>query len=403
MKNQEKKFKYDRWLLYPYLFLSVIGILMVYSASANITQSSVSSMSPLNYLIRQSGYFLIGLFLVYLFAHLRFDFLRQGKVTNSFFLIVVMMLIFLLFHGKAVNGASAWISLGPINIQPSEFAKLAITLYLARILAKREEKMKPSWRNLAPYFKSIFGPLCLVGLVCIIVFFQPDTGGFLSLALITIMIVAISGIPWVIGVSTVVFLFLLAGGAIYGILDLYNKHILSKLPYQILRVIAFADPWKNSSSSGVQLTNSYFAINNGGWFGVGIGNSIQKHGYLPEQNTDFILSIVAEELGIMTVILILIAIFMIIVRAMILAIRSRNNYYSMISIGVATTFFIQTVFNVGGVTGLLPITGVTLPFISYGGSSVMLLSIELGLLFHISNLDRIRRIEAKVAIDDKKN
>jgi cell division protein FtsW len=400
MENKKKKFKYDLWLLIPYLFLSLMGILMVYSSSANITKSSIPSMSPTSYLVRQSGFFLVGLFLIFFFSRLKFNFIRNGIITNGAFWLVLAMLVYVLFFGKSVNGAAAWISLGPINLQPSEFAKLSVILYLSRMLAKREKKNQPNWHNLKPYFKSIFGPLCLVGLVFFLVFFQPDTGGALSIGLITIMVVAISGIPWIIGVLTVLVLFLAGAGSIFLVMDLYNKNALKGIPYQLVRVIAFADPWKNSGDSGIQLTNSYFAINNGGWFGVGIGNSIQKHGYLPEQNTDFILSIVCEELGALTVILILIAIFAIITRAVILAIRSRSNYYAMICVGIATTFFIQTVFNVGGVSGLLPITGVPLPFISYGGSSVFLLSIELGILFHISNLDRIRRIEAKIKIND---
>lgn len=396
MENKERKFKYDPWLLIPYFFLSLMGILMVYSSSANITKSSIPSMSPTSYLIRQTGFFLVGLFLIFFFSRLKFSFIQKGIITNGFFWVVVGMLLYVRFFGKSVNGAAAWISLGPLNIQPSEFAKISVILYLARMLTKREKANQPSWRNLKPYFKSIFGPLCLVGLVFSLVVIQPDTGGALSIGLITVMVVAISGIPWIIGVTTVVGLFFSGAGFISWIMDLYNKNALKGMPYQLVRVIAFADPWKNSGTSGIQLTNSYFAINNGGWFGVGIGNSIQKHGYLPEQNTDFILSIVSEELGAITVILILIAIFAIITRAVVLAIRSRSNYNAMLCIGIATTFFIQTVFNVGGVSGLLPITGVPLPFISYGGSSIFILSMELGILFHISNLDRIRRIEANI-------
>ena len=401
MEDKHKKIKYDPWLMIPYLFLSVIGILMVYSASANITQSGMASMSATHYLYRQLGFFGAGFLLIIFFSLLKFSVLKNRYITNLFLVFVILMLFFLLFKGKAINGAAAWISVGPLNLQPSEFAKLAITLYLARILSMREKNLNPTWKGLKDYFKSIFAPLILVAIVCFFVFFQPDTGGFMSLSLITIMIVAISGIPWYIGVSTVLVLSFSGAAIIYKIMDLYNKGALKGAPYQLVRVIAFADPWRNSDASGVQLTNSYFAINNGGWFGVGIGNSIQKHGFLPEQNTDFILSIVSEELGAITVILILIAIFMIVIRAVVLAIRCRNNYNSMLCIGIATTFFAQTVFNVGGVSGLLPITGVTLPFISYGGSSVLLLSIELGILFHVSNQDRLRRIEGKSI--DKKN
>lgn len=396
MKKNESKFRYDPWIFYPYLFLSLLGILMVYSASSNVTLNGTNPASPTAYLIRQTGYFLVGLFLIFIFAHLRFSFLRQGRITNGFILIVVALLIFVIIQGiifpqRVINGASAWIKVGPVNLQPSEFAKVAIILYLARMLAKREEKL--TWKTMG---RSIMGPVLFSSLVMALVLIQPDNGGFLVLFLITVMVVSISGIPWFIGAGAVILIVAFLAGIISFIAHLYSIGALNHLPYQVLRVIAFVDPWKNSGSVGIQLTNSYFAINNGGWLGVGIGNSIQKHGYLPEANTDFILAIIAEEMGIVTVILILLAIFTIITRAVILAIRSKNNYYAMICIGVATTFFTQTVFNVGGVTGLLPITGVTLPFISYGGSSIFLLSIELGLLFHISNEDHQRRIEAKI-------
>lgn len=400
MKEKRKKFKYDPWIFYPYLFLSLLGILMVYSASANVTLDDKYAASPIDYLIRQTGYFLVGLFLIFIFAHLKFSFLKQGRVTNSYILLVVILLLFLIiqkviYPQRVINGASAWIKMGPINLQPSEFAKLGIILYLARMLAKREKKL--TWKTMK---KSIMGPLLFSFFIMSLVLLQPDTGGALSLFLITLMVVSISGIPWYIGAGSVILIVTVLSGIISFIAHLYTKGALGKIPYQVLRVIAFVDPWKNSGSAGIQLTNSYFAINNGGWLGVGIGNSIQKHGYLPEANTDFILAIIAEEMGVVTVILILIAIFMIITRAVILGIRSKNNYYAMLCIGVATTFFTQTVFNVGGVAGLLPITGVTLPFISYGGSSILLLSMELGLLFHISNEDHQRRIEAKIISND---
>ena len=164
------------------------------------------------------------------------------------------------------------------------------------------------------------------------------------------------------------------------------------------RLVGFAHPFELSKGAGNQLVNSYYALGNGGIFGVGLGNSIQKKGYLPEANTDFIMSVVAEELGLIMVIIIISVLFVIIFRAIILGTKSNRMYDTLICYGIATYLVVQTFFNVGGITGLIPITGVTFPFISYGGSSMIVLSATIGVLLNISaSQKRSQRIEQREA------
>jgi cell division protein FtsW len=161
--------------------------------------------------------------------------------------------------------------------------------------------------------------------------------------------------------------------------------------YQLDRFRSFLHPFQLEQHGGAQLVNSYYAINNGGWFGRGLGNSIQKLGYLPEPYTDFILSITAEELGIVGATLILILLGILIVRSLLIGMRSRNTYHMLVCYGVSAILFVQTFINVGGLLGLIPITGVTLPFISYGGSSIIILSICMGLVLNISATEKRKR------------
>jgi cell division protein FtsW len=164
-----------------------------------------------------------------------------------------------------------------------------------------------------------------------------------------------------------------------------------KQSYQIKRLLAFFHPFKLENSVGRQLVNSYYAISNGGWFGVGIGNSIQKKGYLPEPYTDFIMSVITEELGIIGAIVVLGILFFLIGRIVLVGIRAQSAYRSLVCYGIGAWLFVQTLFNVGAMSGLLPITGVTLPFISYGGSSMLMLSAAIGLAMNVSCVEQVER------------
>lgn len=390
---KEKLRRLDPWILIPYLLLVVIGIIMVYSASSG--ELIASNLSPTMYLKRQAIFAVVGLIgaaLTYIFpAHFWYS---KGTVMiaviSTLGLLLLLRLISHFNPSAAQNGAVGWINVGPFNIQPVEIAKLTLVLYFAYILGRREKKLI----NKRP--GQVFAaPLALTAVFIFLTLIQPDLGGALILAFITVVLIGASGVAWwftVVGGAGILALF----GVLVNIIGHLNKSsfflkISGLKLYQLDRFRSFLHPFQLEQHGGAQLVNSYYAINNGGWFGRGLGNSIQKLGYLPEPYTDFILSITAEELGVVGATLILILLGFLIVRSLLIGMRSHNTYHMLVCYGVSAILFVQTLINVGGLLGLIPITGVTLPFISYGGSSIIILSICMGLVLNISATEKRKR------------
>ncbi|MBS5222547.1 MAG: FtsW/RodA/SpoVE family cell cycle protein [Lactobacillus gasseri] len=389
-----QKLRYlDYSILIPYLILSTIGVIMVYSASSDILL--VNGFSPSVYMKRQIIYF-VAAFLFFgipCFA-LKLKIFKNRKFVMSYLGISFLMLFFLIVlkvisHGKAaINGAVGWINLGFINIQPVEVAKLSLVLYLAFVLSRRDGKFVPGqiWHNL-------FGPTVISFMMIGLVILEPDFGGSAILFMIVFVMYSVSGIPtklavyWLIGLFVGIVLLML-------VLLVWTPGFI-KDSYQFQRLLAFVHPFKLEKTGGAQLVNSYYAIHNGGLFGVGLGNSMQKRGYLPEPYTDFILSIIAEELGVIGAIVIITLLFFLMWRIMEVGIHANSQFNALVCFGVVTMIFTETLFNVGAVLGLLPITGVTLPFISYGGSSMIVLTAALGLVLNISAAEKKAMIESR--------
>ncbi|MBT9673045.1 cell division protein FtsW [Secundilactobacillus kimchicus] len=375
----------DYYILIPYLLLCAIGIIMVFSASSNV--AAQNGTTPISYLIRQALFVVIGFGITYFMTSINITILKSPVVMGLGYLGVMVLLFGLLFFGQTVNGAAGWIRIGPINIQPAEIAKFILIIINAFFITRsnRETRLLNGewWRTMRQ-------PLIMSALIILLVFFQPDMGGATIIAAICFMMWLASGIPWRrsfrILVVTVAFIVCI----LFPIAVKLSESGAIK-SYKLARVLAFVDPFGHASSAGAQLVNSYYALSNGGLFGVGLGNSIQKRGYLPEPNTDFIMAIVGEELGLVGIVVILILLAIIIGRAVQLGIRSTNGYYALLCYGIATYFTVQAVINVGGVAGVLPITGVTFPFISYGGSSMFSLTLALGTLLNISTRERKER------------
>lgn len=366
---------------------------MVYSASSDILL--VNGFSPSVYMKRQIIYF-VAAFLFFgipCFA-LKLKIFKNRKFVMSYLSISFLMLFFLIVlkvisHGKAaINGAVGWINLGFINIQPVEVAKLSLVLYLAFVLSRRDGKFVPGqiWHNL-------FGPTVISFMMIGLVILEPDFGGSAILFMIVFVMYSVSGIPtklavyWLIGLFVGIVLLML-------VLLVWTPGFI-KDSYQFQRLLAFVHPFKLEKTGGAQLVNSYYAIHNGGLFGVGLGNSMQKRGYLPEPYTDFILSITAEELGVIGAIVIISLLFFLMWRIMEVGIHADSQFNALVCFGVVTMIFTETLFNVGAVLGLLPITGVTLPFISYGGSSMIVLTAALGLVLNISAAEKKAMIESR--------
>jgi cell division protein FtsW len=380
-RNIRRKLPYlDYYIIIPTLLLIAIGIVMVYSASSDIL--AVNHLDPTTYLRRQIFWAIGGLFIMLICMFGNMDFLRNAKVMLWIIGITLVLLFYLVILQKvhpaaAVNGAVAWINLGPINIQPTEIAKVTIILYLAFIFDKRGPNLVKG-----QIIHNLMGPVALVGFITLLVLLQPDTGGASILALIVSIMIFSAGIPIGWGLSFVVGIASLIPLAI----SFLKKFPISFLEhsYQYQRILSFLYPFQRERTGGSQLVNSYIAINNGGWLGRGIGNSIQKKGYLPVPYTDFILAVLSEELGVIGVICVLGLLFFLICRIIFVGIHAHTTYRSLICYGTAAMMLVQASFNIAGVIGFLPITGVTLPFISYGGSSIITLSIAIGLVLSIS-------------------
>lgn len=363
----------DYYLLVPYLLLCATGIVMVYSSSAAIEMQNGGT--PQGYLIKQSIYVILGILTVTFFANCSLKFFRRPKFLGYSTLLMLGLLLFVLILGRAVNGAKGWISLGVISIQPAEFCKLYLILYMADRMARARQHGVHFLET-----KAAVGPLLIYCAVIGLILIQPDTGGAAINATIVLVMLMACDLRWGFSVSLIV------GVPILGYFLLEQAVINGWFHggYQAQRFIAFMNPFGNANGSGSQLVNSYYAISNGGIFGVGLGNSVQKMGYLPEPNTDFIMAITSEELGLVGVSIILILLLILICRMIQLGVRSDSLYQTLICYGAATFFSIETLFNIGGVLGLLPITGVTFPFISYGGSSMLVLSATVGIIMNIS-------------------
>lgn len=366
-----KNFHYwDYYLMVPYLVLCMIGIVMVYSASSAIQMQNGGT--PTSYLIKQTIYVIMGICCLLFGANYPLKHYRTPRFLRDSTLAMIGMLLFVLVLSHAVNGAKGWINLGVINIQPVEICKIYFILYLsdrmARVRARNDH-----------FISSGGGPWLVVALCLLLIVLQPDIGGMAINVMIVAVLFLACDFRWSFGISILLIIPIMC-------YLLVEKAVESGLihGYRMARFVAFLNPFGNASGSGSQLVNSYYAISNGGVFGSGLGNSVQKMGYLPEPNTDFIMSITSEELGLVGVSVILILLMIIICRMIQIGVRSNSMYEMLLCYGSATFILIEAFFNIGGVLGLLPITGVTFPFISYGGSSMLILSFTVGIIMNIS-------------------
>lgn len=373
-----KKFKLlDKWIVIPFIALILFSVLMVYSASSYSAMKDYGT--PNYYLRKQSFNVLFSLFLatfVYIFP---FKALKNKKMIILGTLVIFGLLIAVFFFDPNL-GAKRWIPLGFINIQPSEFAKLFVIWYLAYIFSRNQRGLNYN------FWVTVFRPVILVTVIAFLIFIQPDTGTAIILGLMVLMIVSSSGAPMKYG-----FLFItgtiLLGSLLVFIVYQFGEHI-PKLAYRYDRFLGLWDPFQYQESHGHQLVNSFYALNRGGLFGVGIGNSIQKTGYLPFPFTDFIIAIVGEELGLLGIFGVLTSLGTIVGRSFYLGSKSKDSFSGLIFIGVASMLLLQSLVNLAGITGLIPISGVTFPFLSYGGSSIMALSIGVGLIANASAVEK---------------
>lgn len=368
----------DKWIAIPFVSLMLFSIIMVYSASSYSAMESHGN--PNYYLVRQTAYVAVSLIIaavVYIFP---FRVLKNQRIISFATLFMLFLLILVLFMPETL-GASRWIPLPGFNVQPAEFAKVFVIWYLAYIFSKKQKGLQTNFKQ------TVIKPGVLVGLITILVLVQPDTGTAIVIALIIIMMLSASGAPLRVGLGI-----FLIGSMIVGLVIIFIYKFGEHIPflgYRYDRFLGWFDPFGYYETEGHQLVNSYYALNRGGLFGVGIGNSVQKTGYLPFPYTDFIMAIVGEEVGLFGVSLVLGAFALIIGRSFYIASQSKNSFHSLICVGVGSMLLVQSLINMGGITGILPITGITFPFLSYGGSSIMTVAISVALVANASTLERL--------------
>ena len=403
----EKRHLLNYSILIPYLILSIIGLIVVYSTtSALAIQSGVSSIR----MVRTQGlFFILSLLTIALIYKFSLNFLRNKKVLAFVIFIEVILLILSRFITDTVNGAHGWLTIpGGFSIQPAEYLKVILVWYLALIFSKRQDEIRDydyqalthnEWipRNLNDWR---WLTLILIGIVVI----MPDLGNATILALTVLIMITASGVGYrwftsllglVVGVSSIVL------GSIW----IIGVDRVAKTPvfgYVAKRFSAFFNPFNDLSGAGHQLANSYYAMSNGGWFGLGLGNSIEKQGYLPEAHTDFVFAIVIEELGFVGASLILALLFFLILRIILVGIRAKNPFNSMMAIGIGGMILVQTFINIGGISGLIPSTGVTFPFLSQGGNSLWVLSVAIAFVLNIDASEKRAKMEQEGMVFEEK-
>ena len=355
--------KIDYKLLLSVIIICLFGILMIYSSSS--IWSEFKYNDSFRYLKLQSIFFIIGLFIMNFVSKIDYHF--YYKKSNIILLCCFILLILVLIPGlgQVRNGSRSWFGFGGLGIQPSEFMKLGLIIFTSKYLVNNIKDV----RNIK---KGVLPILAITFIAFILIMLEPDLGSG------AILLVTIIGLLFISGVNLSFFIKI----GIIGLLGLFGLIIVA--PYRIKRITAFLNPWDDPLGTGFQSIQSMYAIGPGGLFGMGLFNSIQKHFYLPEPQTDFIFSIICEEFGIVGILIVSCLFIFIIYRIIKVALSCNDLFPKFLSFGIAFQLSFQIILNLGVVTALFPVTGVTLPFLSYGGSSLIITMISIGIVLNIS-------------------
>lgn len=384
----DKKHLLDYSIFIPYMILSVLGLIVVYSTtSASLVQLGANTFKSV---ISQGAFWVVSLLVILLVYKMKLDVLRNGKLIAGALGIEILLLLIARVFGIETNGARGWLYIGSFSMQPAEYLKVLVVWFLAYDFARKEDKIeKEDYQALIKHQllpRKLNDWRLVLAILIGIVMIMPDLGNATILVLTSLIMVSISGVGYrwfgvlLTAITTLSACFL-------GLIWLIGVDTMSKVPvfgYVAKRFSAFFNPFTDLAGSGHQLANSYYAMSNGGWFGMGLGNSIEKRGYLPEAQTDFVFSIVIEEFGFIGASLILALLFFLILRIILVGIRAKNPFNAMMAIGIGGMMLVQTFINIGGISGLIPSTGVTFPFLSQGGNSLLILSVGIAFVLNIS-------------------
>lgn len=352
----------NRLLLLEILVLVAVGLVMI--ASSSVYWAELKYNNPWHFVQRQALFAILGLIAMNLTSHLDLNRLRAYNKPILALCFIALVLVLVPGLGVQRNGSRSWFGVGSFLVQPSEFFKLALIVTVSDHLAGRE--------RVKSLRKDLWVPLVLTGAGFALILLQPDFGSGLVMVCSIVVIVLASGAP----MRYFVRLALLGGVGLSG--------LILAAPYRLARITSFLDPWQDPLGSGFQIIQSLFAIAPGGLLGAGLTRSMQKHFYLPEPQTDFIFAITAEELGWIGSMLVILVYLLIIGEGVRIAKQARDPFLCYVAVGIISLFAIQVMINLGVVVGLFPVTGITLPLMSYGGSSLVMIMASLGILMSIA-------------------
>lgn len=345
------------------LILICIGVVMIYSASSVWAQDRYKD--GIFFLKRHLAFILIGAALSFLVMSFDYRALRKYAKPLLFFALILLILVLIPGLGREVGGARRWFRFGIFSFQPSEFANLAMLIYIADFISRKKAQMKDLWSGFLP-------PLMVLGFTVVLILAQPDLGSSLALGMIVFMLIFTSGAD----------VRHLGGVILLAIPVLYV--LIFSVPYRRMRITAFLNPWADPKGSGFQLIQSNIALGSGGLFGTGLGHSNQKLFYLPAAHTDFIFSIIGEELGLVGTLSICFLFIGFILQGFKVVKNSGDTFGHFLSLGIVSMIALKAVINMGVSSGIFPTKGLPLPFISYGGSSLIFDMIGVGLLLNVA-------------------
>ncbi len=358
MKN-----KMDYKLFFTVLVIATFGIVMIYSASS--IWAEYKFQDPFKFVKAQGMFFIIGIFVMRFLSKVDYHLYFEKSNLILFICFLLLLLVLIPGIGTIRNGSRSWFGLGGFGIQPSEFAKIGLIIYVAKYLSNNRKNMQDIKSGVLPILSVILVFFALIML-------EPDFGTAMVIVLTLVVMIFTSGVQ--------ISFFVRIG--LVGLLGIVVLVIIA--PYRMARIVSFLNPWTDPLGSGFQIIQSLYAIGPGGLLGQGFMHSRQKHFYLPEPQTDFIFSIISEEFGFLGVLIVTSLFFFLFYRALSISFKQNDLFGKYLAFGLSFGIIIQALLNLMVVVGIIPVTGVTLPFLSYGGSSLLVSMASIGIILNIS-------------------
>ena len=355
--------KSDKVLFLAIVLLSLFGLLMIYSSSS--IWAEYKFHDSFHYVKYQSVFFVIGLFLMYIVSHIHYSFYYKWSNVILIGSLILLVLVLIPGIGSVRNGSRSWFGIGSFGIQPSEAAKISLIIFTSKYLSLSSDYIKN-------FFKGVFPILFVTMIFFGLIMLQPDLGTGL------ILFISIVAILFIAGVDIKLFI----GGGLFGIIGVIVLIIIA--PYRLNRIVSFINPWKDPLGTGFQMIQSLYAIGPGGLLGTGFLKSVQKHFYLPEPQTDFIFAVIAEEFGVIGAFVVVLLFSILLYRGINISSKCSDLFGKYLSFGILFQLIFQAIMNLMVVVGLIPVTGVTLPFLSYGGSSLLVSMVSIGIILNVS-------------------